>query len=147
MNHLSFSPGSIEFSLEELDSAAATIGGLLDKHKLCYVGLKGELGAGKTTFVGALLRLWGLDPELPVPSPTFTCVQEYDLAIGAVAHCDFYRIDNPAQELAGLLDHREFARALIEWPKNLVESGELDILLRFEATGESSRKISWAACS
>ena len=139
--------GYLEFSFAELGSAAAKIGAMLAEHNHNYVGLEGELGAGKTTFVGALLRSWGLGPDLPVPSPTFTCVQEYDLEVGAVAHCDFYRIDSPADELAGLLDHREFARVLVEWPKNLVQSGELDVLLRFETTGEFTRKIEWEIVS
>ena len=137
----------MSLSFEELGSAAGKVGSMLAEQKLCYVGLEGDLGAGKTTFVGALFRHWGLGPDLPVPSPTFTCVQEYELNVGAVAHCDFYRIDNPAEELASLLDHREFAKVLIEWPKNLVGSGDLDVLLRFETTGELTRKIAWELIS
>ncbi len=98
--------GSVEFDFTELAQIASDIGVSLLENKFRCVGLKGELGAGKTTLVGALLKSWGHDPSLPVPSPTFTCVQEYELSVGVIAHCDFYRVDNPAFEIQSLLDHR-----------------------------------------
>ncbi len=143
--------GSLEFGLDEIKQVSATVGASLVENKLRFVGLKGDLGAGKTTFVGSLLKSWGFDSSLPVPSPTFTCVQEYELKVGAVAHCDFYRIDNPVLETQELLDHREFAFVLAEWPKQLVEAGELDLLLEFAPAGKASefdrRRLSWQVFS
>ena len=71
-------------------------------------------------------------------------MQEYQLDIGWVAHCDFYRIDDPASEMDVLLDHRDFSFVLAEWPKNLKQSGELDMLLELSPTGETSRRITWS---
>ena len=51
------------------------------------VRLEGDLGAGKTTLARALLRAMAGDPDLEVPSPTFTLVQSYDLRI-PVHHLD-----------------------------------------------------------
>jgi tRNA threonylcarbamoyl adenosine modification protein YjeE len=83
------------------------------------VTLSGELGAGKTTFARALIRDLADDPDLEVPSPTFTLMQVYETAAGPVVHADLYRIGG-AEELAEL--GWEEARAgvvLVEWPDRL----------------------------
>lgn len=81
------------------------------------VALEGGLGAGKTTLARAILAALGHEDE--VPSPTFTIIETYEappLRI-AVAHADFYRLEDPseAQEL-GLDDYREGAAMIAEWP-------------------------------
>ena len=65
------------------------------------VTLSGDLGAGKTTFARALIRRLCGDPNLEVPSPTFTLVQVYDGRAFPVVHADLYRVQNVA-ELAEL---------------------------------------------
>ena len=62
------------------------------------VGLKGDLGAGKTTLARAIIRAAAADPDLIVPSPTFTLVEVYDTPRGAYWHFDLYRLDDPAAE-------------------------------------------------
>ena len=58
------------------------------------VALEGELGAGKTTFVAAVVRaLHGSDE---VASPTFTFWHRY-AGQPPLEHLDLYRIDNPAE--------------------------------------------------
>ena len=42
------------------------------------VALIGDLGAGKSTLARAAIRTMADDPELEVPSPTYTLVQPYD---------------------------------------------------------------------
>lgn len=81
--------------------------------------LRGELGAGKTTFARALLRSLLGDPSLVVPSPTFNLVQPYEGRGRHFLHIDLYRIGDPreADEL-GLFDDPEAIR-LIEWPDRL----------------------------
>lgn len=81
------------------------------------VALEGDLGAGKSAFARAVLRVLADDPHLEVPSPTFTLVQTYELAGLAVAHFDLYRLGD-----AGELDEIGFDHAirtgvaLVEWP-------------------------------
>jgi tRNA threonylcarbamoyladenosine biosynthesis protein TsaE len=81
------------------------------------IALEGGLGAGKTTLARAILAGLGHDGE--VPSPTFTIIETYDappLRI-AVAHADFYRLEDPSETLElGLDDYREGAVLLAEWP-------------------------------
>jgi len=52
------------------------------------VGLNGDLGAGKTTFVKGLLE--GLGYTGNITSPTFTLVNQYDLG-STIYHIDCYR--------------------------------------------------------
>jgi tRNA threonylcarbamoyl adenosine modification protein YjeE len=82
-----------------------------------FVTLSGDLGAGKTTLARALIRRLAGDPELEVPSPTFTLIQTYELPGWFVAHVDLYRLGD-ASELAelGLDDLPPQAIVLMEWP-------------------------------
>lgn len=82
------------------------------------IALKGELGAGKTSFARAFIRARGGDEE--VPSPTFTLVQVYELAEAAIWHFDCYRLRDPeeAWEL-GIEDAFRDGISLIEWPEQL----------------------------
>ncbi len=82
------------------------------------IALKGDLGAGKTTFARGFIRARGGTEE--VPSPTFTLVQVYELTSAAIWHFDLYRLKSP--EEAWELDIEEaFAEgiSLIEWPERL----------------------------
>lgn len=97
------------------------------------IALKGELGAGKTTFTRAFIRARGGDET--VPSPTFTLVQVYELPGGAVWHLDLYRLRKPdeAWEL-GIEDAFRNGISLIEWPERLgtlLPARRLDIALDF----------------
>jgi len=78
--------------------------------------LEGPLGSGKTFLTRALCRALGLDPAVPVTSPTFTLLHELETA-PPVAHADLYRLaDADAVRLLGLDAQREEGRILVvEW--------------------------------
>lgn len=81
------------------------------------VGLSGPLGAGKTTFVQALVHArTGSDPT---SSPTFTFWQRYP-GDPPIDHLDLYRIDDPAELTELGLDEAFDGSSIIvvEWWRN-----------------------------
>ena len=65
--------------------------------------LYGNLGAGKTSFMRALLRSLGW--RGPVKSPTFSLLETYEIAGIVINHFDFYRFEEPIEfEDAGFRD-------------------------------------------
>lgn len=97
------------------------------------VTLSGDLGAGKTTLVRALIRYLAGDETVEVPSPTFTLMQTYELGRFPIVHADLYRLAD-SSELAelGFDDLPERAVLLVEWPDRapgLLPADRLDITL------------------
>jgi tRNA threonylcarbamoyladenosine biosynthesis protein TsaE len=81
------------------------------------IALKGELGAGKTSFARAFIRARAGHDEI-VPSPTFTLMQVYELPDLLIWHFDGYRLRDPEEgwEL-GIEDAFRDGVSLIEWPE------------------------------
>lgn len=100
--------------------------------------LYGDLGAGKTSLVRGLLRAAGYTKV--VRSPTFSLVEEYELAGRRVFHFDLYRLKDPEElEWLGMDDYlRQVALCCIEWPQ--MGSGflpEADIEIHLTHQGDS----------
>jgi N-acetylmuramate 1-kinase len=78
--------------------------------------LTGDLGSGKTTFARALIRTLAGDPELEVPSPTFSLMQVYAAPKFPIVHCDLYRVAS-SDELGelGWDEASAGALVLVEW--------------------------------
>ncbi|MFE1599366.1 tRNA (adenosine(37)-N6)-threonylcarbamoyltransferase complex ATPase subunit type 1 TsaE [Methylobacterium sp. ID0610] len=85
------------------------------------VALSGGLGGGKTTLARALIREMTGDPDLDVPSPTFTLIQPYEGRGGVpLVHADLYRLRGPDELVElGFDELTERAIALVEWPDRL----------------------------
>ncbi|HEY2396762.1 MAG TPA: tRNA (adenosine(37)-N6)-threonylcarbamoyltransferase complex ATPase subunit type 1 TsaE [Rudaea sp.] len=81
------------------------------------VHLRGELGAGKTTFTRALLKALGVDAR--IKSPTYSLIESYPVGELAVHHLDLYRIADPGElEWLGLADLTIGPHLIVvEWPE------------------------------
>lgn len=78
--------------------------------------LKGDLGAGKTTFARGFIRHFSPDEE--VVSPTFTLMQTYAAGEHILHHFDLYRLKNKQEIIElGLAEALENGITLIEWPE------------------------------
>ena len=95
--------------------------------------LRGELGAGKTTFTRGLVGGLGGDPE-QVASPTYAVLHSYVVPAGKVFHLDLYRLGQDGawnlglEEMIGPRDFLvvEWAGLSGPWPSPWV--GELELL-------------------
>ena len=131
-------------------SLAADVAALVRPGDL--VTLSGDLGAGKTTFARALIRILTHDPDLEVPSPTFTLIQVYESAATdapryPIVHADLFRIKE-ASELAelGWDEAADGALVLVEWPDRAgdgLASDRLDIAFHVDVDrGSAFRTVS-----
>ena len=115
------------------------------------VWLDGDLGAGKTTLVRALLR--GLGHVGPVKSPTYTLVEVYVVSSLYLYHFDFYRFSEPEEfDDAGLGEYfRDDTVCLVEWPEKAagyVPPADLTIVFRFsDGLPEAGRELECVADS
>lgn len=118
----------ITYTLDQIDSAARTVAQAVGRSR--HIAFDAPMGTGKTTFIKALCRYWGVREE--VNSPTFAIVNEYESTQGPIYHFDFYRIRTPQEAIdLGLFDYIDSPGiCLFEWPEcveNLLPDDTLTI--------------------
>jgi tRNA threonylcarbamoyladenosine biosynthesis protein TsaE len=105
-----------------------------------FIGLSGDLGAGKTVFAQGFAR--GLGVAQHVVSPTFQLLREYAGRL-PMFHFDFYRLDTLADLAA--LDFEDYLRrgvVVAEWAERFDLPGvEPFVRLRFTWVDEDTREI------
>lgn len=111
-----------------------------DASRALVVGLRGDLGAGKTTLVRGLLRALGVAGT--IRSPTFSLLEEYVTPAAHVLHLDLYRLARPDDlEGLGIADFDEAGRLwLVEWPERgdgMLGRADLDLRLESGSDGHS----------
>ena len=120
------------------------------------IELRGDLGAGKTTFTRHLLKSLGVPGR--IKSPTYAVVETYTVADSGldtqdnlelvISHFDFYRFNDPSEwEEAGFRDM--FASPglkLVEWPdkagKHLPQP---DLVIAIEMLADATRSVTLTA--
>lgn len=104
------------------------------------VGLSGDLGAGKTTFVRYVIGAMGGNVG-EVSSPSYTLQHEYKLPDGLmVEHWDLYRLRDLPDDLRE--PPRERVIRFLEWPERCAGlSGDLDLHVRFSLCPDGSREV------
>ncbi len=108
----------IIYTIEQLDKVSKEILGKVSSKILCFYG---EMGAGKTTLIKALVRSLGGGNQ--ANSPTFGIVNEYQSQQGRLLgyHFDFYRLESEEEALdLGLEDYfSQDTWVFIEWPEKI----------------------------
>jgi tRNA threonylcarbamoyladenosine biosynthesis protein TsaE len=135
----------ISLSPEMTRSIGEGLGSILSAGEI--VACSGELGAGKTLFIQGLAKGLGVDPAVPVTSPTYTLVQEYP-GPRPLFHFDFYRLAR-VEEVMGLGYEEYFydeGVTAVEWPEKFPQLFPRETLwVGMERMPQDQRRISFQA--
>ncbi len=133
----------ISHSIEDTQRIASEFAKGL-KTRPCVIGLIGDLGAGKTVFVRALVDALGGNSE-DVSSPTFAVLNVYDLGLGRVYHFDVYRLQNEGDVFdIGFYNaiNDKNGIVVIEWIDRLMGlEQQVDFVVYIRHIDEMSREI------
>lgn len=126
-------------NLDELKALGEKIGKSLKGGEL--IGLKGNLGVGKTTLTKYIAKSIGVKEE--VVSPTFNIVKVYESNKGMLYHIDAYRLEELKYD--PILDDYLFddsAIKVVEW-YNFIEENLYDfkIVIDIKLLPDSKREI------
>ena len=115
---------TLTYELSEIDRIAMQLLSEVNSKTLLFYG---DMGAGKTTLIKALVKALGA-PDL-ASSPTFSLVNEYQTDQGKIFHFDFYRIEDEMEALdMGIEDYLNLdAWKFIEWPQKIEKLLDEDV--------------------
>jgi tRNA threonylcarbamoyladenosine biosynthesis protein TsaE len=128
------------YTLPEIDALARVFWESFPNKKI--YAFKGDMGAGKTSFIRALCNAKNVKET--VGSPTFSIINEYSFTGGIIYHLDLYRLKDENEALqAGVEDCLYSGEiCLVEWPDRapgIFPDDSFGILL--EMINEHTRKI------
>ena len=114
----------MKFSIHTLAEWETVVQQIIPEIKHPILLLKGNLGAGKTTFSQFLMKELGSQDE--ISSPTYSIVNEYDTPKGKVFHFDLYRLKSVEEAYDfGIEEYLDNCYlSIIEWPE--IYMGELE---------------------
>lgn len=126
------------FDISSIEKLISTVTKILPYIKTpMAIGLVGELGAGKTTFVTELCRQLGVKDQ--VCSPTYILQNEYKVKDMIIEHWDLYRTRIIPEEVLSPVPSKHLR--IIEWSNLLPHEHETDIIIEF--TMEPERTLTW----
>lgn len=129
--------------IEDLPNVAKALLDGLEGRKV--VAFDGQMGAGKTTFIQAILRAMGI--EQTDGSPTYSLVNVYKSPFyGDVFHFDLYRLNSEAEAFDIGIEEMLYSDGVcfIEWPDKvefLLPEDTVNVKIRLNE--DLDRVISW----
>lgn len=124
------------YTLDQILEVASQLKSVMDRAAI--ITFTGQLGAGKTTLISALLKQCGVTQ--PITSPTFTYVNRYENSQGQVFyHFDLYRIGSIDEFImAGFNEYlyQQDSWALIEWPeviRPLIDHSVCNVMIEYKS--------------
>lgn len=127
-------------SLENIDQAATEFVKSMGDNTV--FAFRGEMGAGKTTFIKAICEKLGVSDT--INSPTFAIVNEYRSDSGElIYHFDFYRINKVEEAFDFGYEDYFYSGSLcfIEWPElieNLLPADTVNVSIKVLEDGSRS---------
>ena len=121
-----------------------TLGRLLEQPALIL--LKGDLGAGKTVLARGIARGLGVDPQVPITSPTFTLMNHYPARLD-LYHFDLYRLADPDELIELGFDDYAYGPGvtLVEWPEKLENPALKGLWISLQRLDERQRSIEFVS--
>lgn len=107
------------------------------------IGLIGELGGGKTSFVKGMAMGIGVKQKRLVRSPSFTIINEYEGKI-PLYHFDLYRLKSASELIDMGVDDYIYGNGIciIEWADRFNDLWPKNITyVKFQIISENSRSI------
>lgn len=116
------------------------LGRLLQQSALIL--LQGDLGAGKSVLARGIARGLGVDPQVPITSPTFTLMNHYPARL-ELYHFDLYRLAGPDELQEIGFDEFAYGHgvSLVEWPERLEDDETAGLWIKIRNQKEDLREL------
>lgn len=127
--------------LTQLKFLAQSLGKEIKNHP-AVIGLSGDLGSGKTTFVKAFAGAMGINK---ISSPTFVIMHEHRHKLSRLYHLDLYRLKQKSElDTLGLREIMIHPRniLIIEWIDKFPSlKKSCDLLIKFKVKPNNLRDV------
>ena len=128
------------YNLKEINQLAQVFWDTFPDKKI--YAFKGNMGAGKTSFIRALCNVKAVKET--VGSPTFSIINEYSFSGNIIYHLDLYRLTDEEEAIKSGVEDCLYSGeiCLVEWPDRapgIFPDSSLGVLL--ETVDEHTRKI------